>query len=239
MIEDKVRLEFMGDQALLLRLPEDVSIETGEALDRLLSLRAALLREFEGVRGIEDIIIGYRSVAVYARFEDVAPEDLLARARRAIQGSGGAPVASTRPGAVVTLPVVYGGSFGPDLGEVAERAGLSPQDVIRLHQEAVYRVAMVGFSPGFAYLIGLPEPLRVPRRETPRSRVEQGSVGIAGFQTGVYSFATPGGLQIIGRTPVALFDVRRSSPSLLAPGDEVRFEAVTEEEYHGGFGAYT
>ncbi|WP_277093257.1 carboxyltransferase domain-containing protein [Alicyclobacillus mali (ex Roth et al. 2021)] len=91
MIEDKVRLEFMGDQALLLRLPEDVSIETGEALDRLLSLRAALLREFEGVRGIEDIIIGYRSVAVYARFEDVAPEDLLARARRAIQGSGGAP----------------------------------------------------------------------------------------------------------------------------------------------------
>ncbi|ACV59794.1 5-oxoprolinase subunit PxpB [Alicyclobacillus acidocaldarius] len=239
MIEDKVRLEFMGVQALLLRLPEEVPIETGEALDRLLSLRAALLRELEGVDGIEDITIGYRSVAVYARFEDVSPDDVLARARRAIQGSQGSPVPATRPEAVVTLPVVYGGSFGPDLDAVAERAGLSPQDVIRLHQEAVYRVAMIGFSPGFAYLIGLPEPLRVPRRETPRSRVERGSVGIAGFQTGVYSFATPGGWQIIGRTPVALFDVHRPSPSLLSPGDEVRFEAVTEEEYHGRFGAYT
>ncbi|WP_062308560.1 5-oxoprolinase subunit PxpB [Alicyclobacillus sendaiensis] len=239
MIEDKVRLEFMGDQALLLRLPENVPIETGEALDRLLSLRAALLRELEGVDGIEDVTMGYRSVAVYARFEDVAPEDLLARARRAVRSLRSLAAPRTSAGARVHLPVVYGGDFGPDLDEVAERAGLSPQDVVRLHQEGVYRVAMIGFSPGFAYLIGLPEALRVPRRATPRSRVERGSVGIAGFQTGVYSFATPGGWQIIGRTPVALFDANRASPSLLSPGDVVRFEAVTEEEYHARFGAYT
>ncbi|WP_206830701.1 5-oxoprolinase subunit PxpB [Alicyclobacillus fructus] len=238
MIEDKVRLEFMGDQALLLRLEDDVSVETGEALDKLLSLRAALAREMRGVDGIEDITLGYRSIAIYVRLEDVSPGDLLARARRAI-GSARDARASLPQAARVTLPVVYGGAYGPDLDEVAQRAGLAPEDVIRLHQRAVYRVAMIGFSPGFAYLIGLPDVLRVPRRQTPRARVEQGSVGIAGFQTGVYSFATPGGWQIIGRTPVRLFDVRRQPASLLAPGDEVRFQAIAEEEYDARWGAYT
>ncbi|SIS73067.1 5-oxoprolinase subunit PxpB [Alicyclobacillus vulcanalis] len=233
-----VQLEWMGDQALLLRLPEHVAIETGEALDRLLALREALIRELGDAQGIDDVTLGYRSVAVYADFDEVSPEELLIRARRAIgrAGARGGPVGGK---AIVTLPVVYGGAYGPDLDEVAERTGLLPEDVIRLHQEGSYRVAMIGFSPGFAYLIGLPERLRVPRRKTPRSRVERGSVGIAGFQTGVYSFATPGGWQIIGRTPLGLFDVKRNPPSLLAPGDEVRFRAVTEEEYHERLGTYT
>jgi KipI family sensor histidine kinase inhibitor len=130
-------------------------------------------------------------------------------------------------GRLVEIPVHYGEEWGPDLIGVAEHAGLSPTEVIRLHSAAVYRVAMLGFAPGFAYCFGLPPQLATPRLSTPRTRVEPGSVGIAGPQAGIYALATPGGWRIIGRTPERLFDPERPEPFALRAGDRVRFVPVT------------
>ncbi len=121
------------------------------------------------------------------------------------------------------IAVCYGGDCGPDLEAVATRVGLTPDEVIALHSGATYTVAAVGFSPGFPYLLGLPERLRIPRRETPRLAVEAGSVAIAGGQSGIYPNASPGGWHVLGRTTETLFDPFSKQPSLLSPGDRVRF----------------
>ena len=124
------------------------------------------------------------------------------------------------------IPVRYGGADGPDLLEVAERVGLASERVAELHASVVYRVAILGFMPGFAYLGELPQALRLPRRDTPRTRVPAGSVAIAGLQTAVYPAATPGGWHLLGRTDVRLWDIDRDPPAMLRPGDQVRFEPI-------------
>lgn len=131
----------------------------------------------------------------------------------------------------VVIPVVYGGESGPDLLEVAKRADLSAPEVIERHAGASYQVGAIGFSPGFAFLIGLPPDLVTPRRTTPRTRVPAGSVGIGGAQTGIYSLETPGGWSLIGRTAVPLFDPEREPASLLQAGDRVRFESVAKQVF--------
>jgi inhibitor of KinA len=135
-------------------------------------------------------------------------------------------------GDVVTIPVCYGGGFGPDLDEVAGLHQVSTAEVIRLHSAATYKVYMIGFVPGFAYLGGMDERLATPRKATPRKSVLAGAVGIAGQQTGVYPLETPGGWQIIGQTPLKLFDVNRGQPSLLKPGDTVIFKAIDLNEFN-------
>lgn len=131
---------------------------------------------------------------------------------------------------LIEIPVRYGGEYGPDLEDVAQHCNLTPAEVIRLHTEPTYRVAMMGFAPGFAYLFGLPACLATPRLATPRVRVEPGSVGIAGPQTGIYALATPGGWRIIGRTPLTLFDPAREEPFTLRAGDRVRFVNLDTDE---------
>lgn len=142
----------------------------------------------------------------------------------------------------VEIPVCYEGeAFAPDLAIVAEHNGLTPAEVIKKHTEASYLVYMLGFSPGFAYMGGLPDELHTPRKSTPRKKIMKGSVGIAGGQTGVYPQSSPGGWQIIGRTPVQLFDPANSeNPAKFRPGQLVRFKAVSpeafaemEEDHHG------
>ncbi|HEY3984471.1 5-oxoprolinase subunit PxpB [Cedecea sp.] len=123
----------------------------------------------------------------------------------------------------IEIPVVYGGEAGPDLDAVARQNDLTPAQVVALHSSAEYIVYFLGFQPGFAYLGGLPDILATPRRAEPRLQVAAGSVGIGGSQTGIYPLATPGGWQIIGRTPLSLFNPGKSSPTLLLPGDSVRF----------------
>lgn len=123
----------------------------------------------------------------------------------------------------IEIPVVYGGEAGPDLDAVARQNDLTPAQVVALHSSAEYIVYFLGFQPGFAYLGGLPDILATPRRAEPRLEVAAGSVGIGGSQTGIYPLATPGGWQIIGRTPLSLFNPGKSSPTLLLPGDSVRF----------------
>ncbi|CAM4337157.1 5-oxoprolinase subunit PxpB [Paenibacillus tarimensis] len=127
---------------------------------------------------------------------------------------------------VVEVPVVYGGDSGPDLDSCAARAGMRPEQFIEAHAEAVYTVAMIGFMPGFPYMTGLPERLAQPRRTTPRQRIPAGSVAVAGNQTGIYPFESPGGWQIIGRTSMQLFKFLADSPTRLQAGDTVRFVPV-------------
>lgn len=225
-----MRIEPLGDAAALVILGGETG---GENLQRVLGLA----RELEASRaeGIEDVVPAYNTIAVFydplrlgrggrPPFDEVRSW-VEARAARAGSGSG-SPV-----GRRVEIPVCYGGRSGPDLAEVAAGAGLSEADAVALHSEADYRVHAIGFVPGFPYLGGLPERLATPRRATPRPRVPAGSVGIGGSQTGVYPFATPGGWQLIGRTPLALFDPARAEPALLRAGDTVRFKPISEGEF--------
>lgn len=135
---------------------------------------------------------------------------------------------------VVDIPVCYGGSYGPDLEVVAKQGGLSPEEVIEIHSSGEYLVYMIGFAPGFPYMGGMDERLATPRRSSPRLSIPMGSVGIGGAQTGIYSIETPGGWQIIGRTPVPLFQPHDQQPSLLQAGDIVRFRPISEAEYEAG-----
>lgn len=132
---------------------------------------------------------------------------------------------------VVEIPVCYGGEYGFDLDAVAEHVRLSRDDVIARHAAAEYAVAMLGFAPGFPYLLGLDPALQMPRRATPRTRVPAGSVAIGGAQTGIYPRELPGGWHLVGRTPRILFDAQRDPPCLLAPGDRVRFRVIDAAEF--------
>jgi KipI family sensor histidine kinase inhibitor len=133
--------------------------------------------------------------------------------------------------AAVEVPVCYEREFAPDIEEVARQVKLELEQIGRIHAAGEYRVLMIGFAPGHAYMSGLDAKLAVPRRATPRALVAPGAVAIANEQTVVYPYAISGGWSVIGRTPVAVFDVAREPPSLLAPGDRVRFRAITAEEF--------
>lgn len=132
---------------------------------------------------------------------------------------------------IIKIPVLYGNDFGPDIDTVAKHNGLSIEDVIRLHSEAEYLVYMLGFTPGFTYLGGMNSKLETPRLANPRVKIPEGSVGIAGKQTGVYPIESPGGWQLIGRTPIKLYDPKRENPILLKAGDYVKFTPITKDEF--------
>ncbi|WP_047150712.1 5-oxoprolinase subunit PxpB [Aneurinibacillus tyrosinisolvens] len=132
---------------------------------------------------------------------------------------------------IVEIPVCYGGEFGPDLEFVADHNGLTPEEVISIHSSGDYLVYMVGFAPGFPYLGGMPGKIATPRRSSPRLSIPAGTVGIGGTQTGVYPIETPGGWQLIGRTPLPLFRSNENPPALLQAGDRIRFRPISRQEY--------
>lgn len=138
---------------------------------------------------------------------------------------------ATRTGRQISLPVCYDIRLAPDITAVAEHAGMSTDEVVGLHSTAEYRVYFLGFKPGFAYLGGLSEALHMPRRASPRLNVPAGAVGIGGAQTGIYPSPSPGGWQLIGRTPLVLFDVQKSPPSLLQPGDRLIIEVISYADF--------
>jgi KipI family sensor histidine kinase inhibitor len=150
-----------------------------------------------------------------------------------LDAAGHLPEDPREPISVVEIPVLYGGNEGPDLGDVAARAGLREEEVVELHTAGDYLVFMIGFMPGFPYLGGLAPAIATPRLATPRTVVPAGSVGIAGAQTGIYPAESPGGWRLIGRTPVRLFDARLDPPALLQAGDHLRFVPVSRAEYDG------
>jgi inhibitor of KinA len=193
---------------------------------RVIGIAARLVAD--PVSGVRDIVPTYRSVAVYFDPVRTSHDALMSRLQReaALDVPKAMPVA-----AAVGVPVCYGGEFGPDLGEVASFAGITEPEVVDLHASPTYRVFMLGFTPGLAYLGLVNDRIAAPRRDSPRVRVPRGSVGIAGGQTGIYPAETPGGWQIIGRTPVKPFDPARAQPFLLRPGDSVRFYPIDRAEF--------
>jgi inhibitor of KinA len=176
-----------------------------------------------GTEGVRDVVVGYHSVTVYvdpSAIDGSKLDEWLAK--EAAKSRGAAPVSDK----TVEVPVVYGGAEGPDLAVVAEFAGCSESEVVRLHSSQAYRVYMLGFVPGFAYLAAVDSRIAAPRRQTPRVAVPAGSVGIAGPQTGVYPMQTPGGWNLIGRTPLVVFDPDRAEPCVFKPGHAVRFRPL-------------
>jgi KipI family sensor histidine kinase inhibitor len=212
----------MGERSFLVELGEKISPEVNRRVQQL-------MRQIEQMRlpGVRELAPGYRSLLVIFDPLTIAAAQLKERITETHtqQASGSLP-----PAKLLTVPVFYGGEHGPDLGWVAEHLHLSCEEVVRRHTETIYRVYMIGFTPGYPYLGELPASLAVPRRSTPRTRVPKGSVGIAQRQTGIYPVESPGGWQIIGWTPIELFDPGRRLPSLLETGDQVKFEAVRPVE---------
>lgn len=216
-------IEALGDSALL--------IHCGDVIDSAVNAQAlAIAHAVKSARlpGVVDVAPAYASVCVRydpgAWIDGAAAQSPFASftARLSTLVENVAAQAAADAG-VIEVPVAYGDESGPDLDDVAAHAGLSRDAVIDLHCSAEYRVAMLGFTPGFAYLLGLDAALHMPRRATPRARVPAGSVAIGGAQTGVYPRETPGGWHLIGRTAVNLFDPARDPPALLTPGQRVKF----------------
>jgi KipI family sensor histidine kinase inhibitor len=213
----------MGDSA--------VAIELEARIDAQVNARAIQLadivrrRQFPGVR---DVVPTYHSVAIYfdplrTRVEGLVSwlDDLAAHSTNAPEHK------SDR----IRVPVCYGGDFGPDLESVAHLAGLSPDQVVSTHAATLYRVFMLGFVPGFAYMGTVDARIAAPRLTTPRLSVPAGSVGIAGQQTGIYPSQTPGGWQLVGRTPLRPFDAARAEPFLFTAGDHVEFVPINRHEF--------
>ena len=172
------------------------------------------------VPGIDSVVTRFDALKTSARDARSAIEEVLGK------GIGPLDIGDE----LVEIPVMYGGEFGPDLEELSAATGLSPDEIIALHAGREYRVEMVGFTPGFAFIGGLDERLRVPRRKEPRPCVPAGSVGIADARTGLYAMASPGGWTLIGRTPYTLFDAAAEQPFKLAPGMRVRFRPVSGDD---------
>jgi len=217
------RFLLAGDAALVVELGNKIDEEINR---RVRSLAAAL--EENPVPGLAEVVPTYRSLLVHYDPLRLSHRDLVDLIRPILEKGEEYPLPEPR---IVEIPTLYGGEFGPDLPFVAEHNGLSIDEVVRFHSGTVYPVYMLGFSPGFAYLGGLPEEIATPRLPTPRTLVPAGSVALAGRQTGVYPIATPGGWRLIGRTPLQLFDPQRDPPTLLRAGDRVRFVPISEEEY--------
>jgi inhibitor of KinA len=228
----------LGDSAIVVRLGESIHPDTHRRVRQL----ADYLERYP-FDGMIEYVPAFTTVTIYydgwslvnAHSEDGAgtkeptPYDLaVSLVKRILLEMDDA---SAEPARIVDIPVCYGGEWGPDLESVAAYHGLTPEEVIEIHTSADYLVYMLGFAPGFAYLGGLSPRIATPRRQTPRLTIPAGTVGIAGDQTGVYPIDTPGGWQLIGRTPLPLFLPERMPPTLMKAGDIVRFHPISRSEF--------
>lgn len=221
MSDRRPRVRHAGDTLVLLEFDPVID----PAINRRVIALAATIAD-AALAGVLDVVPAYASVGVHVDPLRFDPSALEAVAARALADESYDAAADRR---VVEIPVHYGGAGGPDLADVAAFAGCTPDDVIARHSAGLYRVYMLGFLPGFAYLGSVDRSIAMPRRSSPRTRVPAGSVGIAGAQTGVYPCDSPGGWQLVGWTPARMFDAGRAMPALLAPGDHVRFVAVAPD----------
>jgi inhibitor of KinA len=233
----------LGDSALIVRVCEDFEGSPDKALNAVLAAQRRL--ENAALPGAIELAPAYTTIALFfdpvraiqtgAPIENVF--DWLAQKIREILNSvdpaadDGQAMESVPGERSIAIPVCYELELGFDLDEVAAHTKMSVQEVIDLHCSARYRVSCVGFTPGFPFLSGLPDELATPRRSTPRKEIPAGSVAIGGRQTGIYPIKSPGGWNVIGRTPLRLFDPQKNPPAVLRAGDRVRFRAITREEF--------
>jgi KipI family sensor histidine kinase inhibitor len=212
----------MGDRSVLVELGDEISLPVNQKVRELL-----VALDERMIDGILDLVPAYRSLLVVFNPLEIELETLK---RKIDHIAGQLDTSRLPPPNTIKIPVVYGDEYGPDLEWVAEFKKITIEKVIQLHTEPLYSVYMIGFMPGFPYLGEVPNALMTPRRETPRTHVPQGSVAIAQKQTGIYPVESPGGWQIIGRTPVRLFDPKQKQPSLLEMGDQVKFYAISRKD---------
>ncbi|SIS76667.1 5-oxoprolinase subunit PxpB [Salimicrobium salexigens] len=226
----KHTIEPLGDQSLFITLGDEIDPDTHESVQAV----AARLEKDEW-SWLSEIVPSYTGLAVYYDAlafypEYSSPYEQVAEVLKKV-------VDTTEPREksehrTVEIPVCYGGEFGPDLSVVAGENGLTEEEVIKRHSENEYLVYMLGFAPGFPFLGGMDERIATSRKDSPRTSLPAGSVGIAGSQTGVYPVVSPGGWQLIGRTPFKLFSPDENPPSYVQPGDRVKFYPVSSEEYN-------
>ena len=228
----------LGDSALIVRVRDRFDDAPEETLDTV--LRTFQQLQDTAIPGAIELAPAYTSISVFfdpnavAKVSETPDEifDWLATRICAAVGRLADPGQTTRSRShTVEIPVCYDLEFALDIDDVARRANISPSEVIRLHSAAQYRVACIGFVPGFPFLAGLPKKLATPRRDVPRKEIPPGSVGIGGAQTGIYPLRSPGGWNLIGRTPLRLFDPEKNPPALLRAGERVRFRKITRQEF--------
>ena len=228
----------LGDSALIVRVRDRFDDAPEETLDTV--LRTFQQLQDAAIPGVIELAPAYTSISVFfdpntvdevSETADKMFDWLATRIRAAVGRLANAGQTTRSRSQTVEIPVCYDLEFALDIDDVARRANISPSEVIRLHSAAQYRVACIGFVPGFPFLAGLPKKLATPRRDVPRKEIPPGSVGIGGAQTGIYPLRSPGGWNLIGRTPLRLFDPEKNPPALLRAGERVRFRAITREEF--------
>ena len=205
----------LGDSSVLVQLGDEINLTINRRVHALANLIIT-----SSMQGIVEIVPAYAALLVH--YDPLLLSFTQMKAYLRTQISQMEESESRKP-RQISVPVKYGGEKGPDLESVASYLGLRVEDVIRIHSEKIYTVYMMGFTPGYPYMGKLDDRLIMPRLETPRTRVPAGTVAIAGSQTGIYSIESPGGWQLIGWTPLKLFDLESESPFLFSPGDEVKF----------------
>lgn len=214
----------LGDQAIVIEVGTEINEETQKRVHRI-----SLLLEQHSPKWLIEFIPAFTSVSIFYNPLIAAYPAVEADLRELITQT---PVENNVQSRTIEIPVCYGGKFGPDLEFVADHNGLTTEEVIRIHSGGKYSVFMIGFAPGFPFLGGMSEKIAAPRRDSPRLRIPERTIGIAGGQTGIYPIETPGGWQLIGRTPLRLFLPDKEVPSLLRAGDQIIFREITEDEYH-------
>ena|SRR5438105_4739816 len=219
-----MKISPLGDSALIVEFAEESSDR-----ERLLARALFVAQTLEGAKipGVIDVTSAYESVAVF--FDSARVEQDFEEKVRALVASSG--VRAPKKARKIEIPVCYDDEFALDLARVASQTSLTSDAIIALHSSSKYTVACIGFVPGFPFLAGLSEKLRVPRLDSPRTKVPAGSVAIANAQAGIYPFESPGGWNVIGRTPLRLFRVNENPPTLLRPGDCVRFRRITRTQF--------
>jgi inhibitor of KinA len=223
------RIDAVGDRCLLVGLGTEVDPATSARVH-------ALVRRLQEqpIAGVRDVVPAFTTVALHYRPECFGATPFATLRQLLLQRLATPLEGAADSGRLVEVPVCYGAAdndYGPDLGEVARRCGLPPEEVIARHQASTHRVYMLGFAPGFPFIGGLDPALSMPRRAQPRTRIPPGSVAIAREQTCIYPLETPGGWNLIGRTPLRLFDPAAEPPCRLAPGDAIRFVPIDKSAY--------
>ncbi|MBW7455885.1 5-oxoprolinase subunit PxpB [Paenibacillus sepulcri] len=234
----EVKIVPLGDSGLIVKLGDVISLETHKRVRQLSDYleRHPFNGLIEYVPAFTSVTIYYEGLTLMTEYADEVGQedrDFPFQIAAALMNNIILQLKdiSDEPERIVNIPVCYGGDLGPDLDAVADHNGLLPEEVISIHTSADYLVYMLGFAPGFAYLGGMSERIATPRRSTPRLSIPVGTVGIAGDQTGVYPIETPGGWQLIGRTPTRLFLPELMPPTLLKAGDIVRFYPIPRMEF--------
>ncbi len=218
-----IRILTAGDSALLIEFGKEINLETNRKITALVQL----MRE-QHIEGIVDVIPAFCSLLINYDPRVLSYEELKERMEHLLKMETKTEATRKR---IFEIPVCYGGEYGPDIENIAEHAGLSVEEVIKIHSSKDYLIYMLGFLPGFTYLGGLDERIYTPRLASPRLKIRAGSVGIGGSQTGIYPLDSPGGWQLMGLTPVRTYDPERQTPILVEAGDYIRFIPIDEEEF--------